>query len=445
MKVLLLNASQTEPDQRVALDKLTRVPPLHLGYLASVLEKHGSQVLLVDLTLAGDEGSDIARQAMRDFAPHLVGISSTTPSFPMALRLAELSKELLPTATVVMGGTHVTFTADDTLRQCPAVDIVVRGEGEATLKELVDCLQAGGSLDRVRGLSYRQNGEPAHNPPRPFIQDLDSIPWPARHLFDTPSYSPVGALISSRGCPGRCVFCAGGAMSGHRYRVRQPERVTDEIEYLCTEYGFKRLIILDDTFTGLPQKLTLPVCQEIERRRLHIAWACESRVDVATPKVLDALRRAGCDRIQFGVESGSPRILATLHKGITLDQVRQAIKHAISLGMQVWCSFILGHPDETQEDARQTIDLVHEIFQMGTQSVAIAFLVPFPGTEVYERREALGITLHETDWAKFTRLDRPIVSTKHLSRDQLRELYVDALLPIMLNVQNPSVPGESKP
>jgi radical SAM superfamily enzyme YgiQ (UPF0313 family) len=404
-----------------------------LGYLASVLEGGGHTVQIKDLALGEGKVLDAARQAVREFAPDLVGISSTTASFPLALRLAEMSKAEQPTAPVVMGGCHVTFTAEDTLRGCPAVDVVVRGEGEETLRELAERLQMGRGLEDVLGVSYRQDGRPTHNPPRPFIQDLDALPWPARHLFDK-SYAPMGALITSRGCPGRCIFCASTVMSGHRYRARRPERVVDEMECLHYEWGSQRLLILDDTFTALVKKLTLPVCAEIKRRRLQVAWGCESRVDVATPEVLDVLREAGCDRIQFGVESGSPRVLATLRKGITLEQVRQAIRYAVGLGMDVICTFILGHPDETEEDAQLSIDFVQELWHMGVGVASFAFLTPFPGTDVYEHREAYGITLHETDWAKFT-FGRPIISTKYLSQERLRELYMDANIRAMREAQ----------
>jgi anaerobic magnesium-protoporphyrin IX monomethyl ester cyclase len=425
MKVLLVNAPQVKHYRQriVAHDNVYRPPPLQLGYMAAVLERQGIEVAIADLVVHDQEAA--AFQALLlDQAPNLVGISSTTSSFPKALRLARLSKEALPDVPTVLGGSHVTFTATETLRENACVDMVVRGEGEQTIQELVACLRENQTPKGILGVSYRRNGEIVHNPPRPFIQDLDTLPLPARHLVEVAPYNAPGALITSRGCPGRCIFCAATAMSGHRYRVRGPERVVDEMEHLRYEYGLRRLTILDDTFTGLPKKLTLPVCREIKRRRLEITWSCESRVDVATPETLDALREAGCDSIQFGVESGSPKVLATLRKGITLDQVRQAVRHAVGLGMRVYCSFILGHPDETEEDARLTLDFAGEVRQLGVEIAALVFLTPFPGTDVYERREAHGITLHETNWAKFIS-SNPIISTRHLSREKLLQLWAE--------------------
>jgi len=425
MKVLLVNAPQIEHYRQRLMteDNIVRPLPLHLGYLAAVLESHEIETAILDMNVR-PQGLASFQESLLEQAPDLVGISSTTSSFPAAIKLAQRSKEVLPDVPTVMGGCHVTFTAEETLRDNPCVDVVVRGEGEYTLQELADRLQKGRSLEGVLGLSYRPNGQVVHNPPRPFIQDLDSLPWPARHLMETGPYNAPRALITSRGCPGRCIFCAATAMSGHRYRVRQPLRVVDEIEFLCQEYGFDNLVILDDTFTGLPKKLTLPVCKEIKRRGLQISWGCESRVDTARPELLEKLREAGCARIQFGVESGSPRVLAKLNKRITLDQVRQAVKHAAELGMRVVCSFILGHPEETEEDARVTLAFMRELKQIGAALTTAGFLIPFPGTEIYEHRESYGIVLHETNWAKFI-ANNPIISTRYLSRERLIQLMMD--------------------
>lgn len=426
MKTLLVVAPPVEHyRQRIMHGKdILRPPPLNLGYLAAVLERQGVEVAIADL-IVQEQPIATFQTLLQDYAPDLVGISSTTPSFPTALKLARLSKELRPNTPTVLGGSHVTFTAEETLRENASIDLVVRGEGEQTLQELLACLQASRPPKDVAGVSYRQDGQVVHNAPRPFIHDLDSLPWPARHLLDLAAYNAPGALLTSRGCPAHCIFCAASVMGGQRYRTRRPERVVDEMEYLHYERGFQDLTILDDTFTALPKKMTLPVCREIQRRGLQITWYCESRVDVATPEVLDALREAGCDRIQFGVESGSPRILATLRKGITLEQVRRATRYAAGLGMRVFCSFILGHPDETEEDAQQTIDLMREIRQLGDSSVALVFMTPYPGTKIRENREAYGITLHEENWAKFVG-SNPIISTRHLSREKMVELWVEA-------------------
>jgi anaerobic magnesium-protoporphyrin IX monomethyl ester cyclase len=433
MKVLLVNAPQIKHHRKrtATRDTLLRSPPLHLGYLAAVMEQHGHETKLLDLNVVNDE-TETFEQKLKSFNPDLVGLSSTTASFTQAVRLARVSKETLPHSPVILGGCHVTFTATQTLKENPAVNIVVRGEGEQTLQELVDRIEAGQPPKGVLGLSYRQDGLIVHNPPRPFIQDLDTLPWPARHLIDMTQYNAPGALSSSRGCPGRCIFCAAGTMSGHRYRHRKPARVVDEMEHLCYERGLQWLVVIDDTFTASPRRFTLPVCAEIQRRGLKATFGCESRVDVATPQLIETLRKAGCDFIQFGVESGSPRVLAALKKRITLDQVRQAARYAVELGIEVACSFVLGHPDETQEDAYMTLDLVEELLGIGVHRVVISPLIPYPGTDVYEQRQVHGVTIHTDDWNQFS-FGTPIISTRHLSRERLRELYVEANVRIVRN------------
>ena len=426
MRVLIVGAPPEEYYRRrlMSSDTIVRSPPLPLGYLAATLEQHGHQVRLLDLSVVS-QGSQVFKRELEDFAPGLVGISSTTVSFPQSLRFARLSKEVLPDCPVVMGGCHVTFTAEQVLAENPVVDMVVRGEGEQTLQELADRIEAHHSLEGVLGLSYQKNGNVIHNPPRPFIKDLDVLPWPARHLMDMTLYNVPAALITSRGCPARCIFCAAGAMGGQHYRPRKPECVVDEMEHLHRQLGFTSLAILDDTFTASPRRLSLPVCAEIQRRGLKVTFACESRVDVVTPQLLESLSAAGCVGIQFGVESGSPRVLAALRKHITLDQVRQAIRCAVALGMRVVCSFILGHPTETEADALMTLDFTEELLDMGVDRIFIGPLIPYPGTDLYEHREAHGITLYTNDWSQFS-FGNPIINTRYLSRERLRDLYVDA-------------------
>jgi radical SAM superfamily enzyme YgiQ (UPF0313 family) len=213
------------------------------------------------------------------------------------------------------------------------------------------------------------------------------------------------------------------------------------MEHLYHEQGIRSLFIMDDTFTGSPRRLTLPVCAEIQRRGSELNFGIESRVDVATPQLIQALRKAGCYFIQFGVESGSPRVLTTLKKGITLDQVRQAVGCAVGLGMRVSCSFILGHPNEGEEDVYRTLDFAEELYHIGARQISISPLIPYPGTDVYERHEMYGLTIHTNNWDDFV-FGATIISTRHLSRERLRELYVEASVRIALWSKGVGVPQD---
>jgi len=426
MKILLINSPQFEFHRATdrARGQIRILPPLHLGYLAAVAERRGAECRILDLA-ALDIGLEAVAAAATSWQPQIVGISSTTISFPNALRVAQLVKQTQPETLVVLGGCHVTFTAPKTLNDHREVDVVVRGEGEETFSELLDCLEEGGDLSRVRGLSYRHSdGSIVHNLPRGFIPDLDALPWPARHLMQMEAYDGMGALFTSRGCPYACAFCAATAMSGHRYRCRQPRLIVDEMQHLIERYGCRHFSFLDDTFTALPNRLTTPVCQDILQRGLNVTFACASRADAVSPQLIDELRRAGCIAVHYGVETGSQQVLDRMNKRIRLDQVRDAVRWAAEAGLEVLCSIILGLPGETEETVRQMRQFLAELRDLGASGILLEMLIPFPGTDIYERPQEYGITLHETSWAKFnTRL--PIISTAHLARERLRELYLE--------------------
>jgi anaerobic magnesium-protoporphyrin IX monomethyl ester cyclase len=422
MNVLLLNCYPLVDHRQE--DAQIYIPPLHQGYLAAVLEREGCDVAIVEVS-SPDPHHSLVEDALSSFRPDLVGISSMTWSFPKAVATARRVKRVAPTLPVVVGGCHVTFTADNTLLENPEIDIVVRGEGEMTLLELVRCIAANDSLQKVQGISYRQDGNSvAHTPDRPFIADLNTLPLPARHLVPLLEYEKPGALIASRGCPHRCIFCAASAMSGHRYRIRQPDLVVDEVEHLYTEYGVRDFIFMDDTFTALPKRLTIPVCRGILARRLDITFGCESRVDVVTPELIALLVQAGARSIEFGIESGSQKILDRLSKRITLQQVRDAVRCALDAGLGVACDFMLGHPDETEETARQTVEFIRELRAMGVGATPFYAFTPFPGTAVYENPEEYGVHREDLDWKRCTTF-YPVIRTRHLSRERLRELFME--------------------
>jgi radical SAM superfamily enzyme YgiQ (UPF0313 family) len=432
VRILLINSPQFEfhSADRPARGQLHVLPPLHLGYLAAVAENQGIECCILDLA-ALDIGLETVVEAITSWQPEVAGISSTTISFPNALRVAQLLKQTRPATHVVMGGCHVTFTADDTLKNHHQVDIVVRGEGEETFAELLRCLDEGGSLSALDGISYRDDdGSIVHNPSRDFIHDLDRLPWPARHLMSLEAYNGTGALFTSRGCPHSCAFCAATAMSGRRYRVRQPQLIVDEIQYLVEHYACQHLSFLDDTFTALPHRLTIPVCREMVRRGLVVSFGCESRVDAISPELVAELKSAGCMGIHFGIESGSQQILDRMHKRITLDQVRDAVRWTAEAGVEVFGSVILGLPGEAEATAYQTRDFLLELRDLGAKEFVVELLVPFPGSDIYEHRDKYEITIHETDWGKFnTRL--PIISTPQLSREHLRELYLEIMFDLL--------------
>ncbi len=371
-------------------------PALATGsvYLAAVLKTQGHQVQVLDL-LVSEPREDKVEQALASFSPELVGITSVTMTFPMACRIASWVRGARPDAIIALGGPHVSFVPERSLRECPQADLVVRGEGENTLLELLESLEKGSDLRMVRGITFREKSEVVSTPPRPLVEDLDELPQPAWDLLPLARYrvlqGKVGVL-SSRGCPYGCVFCVGQRMVGRKGRFRSPDKVVDEMEWLALR-GFGSIGIDDDLFT-LKKSHALEVCREILSRKLPINWHAFARVDTVNPEILNVMSEAGCTDLLYGVESGSQEVLDKIGKGITLDQVRDAVKMGQEAGIRIFASFVLGLPGETRQSLRATVDFARSL---GCQ-YGFHVLSPFPGTRIWEKAQAMGITILTEKW-----------------------------------------------
>jgi radical SAM superfamily enzyme YgiQ (UPF0313 family) len=294
-------------------------------------------------------------------------------------------KAIDPDALTVAGGPHVTFRPEQTLKANPALDIVVLGEGEATIVALTEAVASGRSPDTVPGLVTRQGSQFTRTGSRPPINDLDALGQPARHLLPLGRYRTLNlpvSMITSRGCPYRCIFCVGRKMVGPRVRYRNPVSVVDEMADLAG-LGFPQINIADDLFTAKPGHC-IGVCREILRRGLAIHWTSFARVDTVSANVLEKMKSAGCAGISFGVETGNPGILKTVKKGFVLDQVTDAVKICNDAGITPYASFILGLPGETPETLRETLVFAERLEGMGV-SYGFHLLAPFPGTEIRDR------------------------------------------------------------
>lgn len=371
-------------------------PALATGsvYLAANLRAQGHQVRVLDL-LVSEPRKDKVEQTLADQRPDLVGITSVTMTFPMACRIASWVKNARPEAIVALGGPHVSFVPERSLRECPEADLVVRGEAEQTVLELAEALERDSDLRSVRGLTFRRNGETVSTPPRPLVEDLDRLPQPAWDLLPIARYrvleGKVGVL-SSRGCPYGCVFCVGHRMVGHKGRFRSPEQVVDEMEWLA-HVGFSSIGIDDDLFT-LKKSHALGICMEIQSRKLPITWHAFARVDTVTPELLRAMSEAGCTDLLFGVESGSQEVLDKIGKGITLEQVSKAVRMGRDAGIRIFASFVLGLPGETRRSLRATAQFARSL---GCQ-YGFHVLSPFPGTRIWEESHAMGVRILTEKW-----------------------------------------------
>ncbi len=409
MRVLLIN-----PPYPV-IESLTM--PLGLLYLAARLEQAGCEVHLEDLQLTR---SPLTRLeiALHAHPPAVAGITSFSLNLSMASKILQKVKRFSPDTVTVWGGPHVSFDDREILHQHPWVDVVVRGEGEETLAEVVDRVRLGKSFEGVLGITYRgEDGDFSTNPSRPFRQDLDQLPRPAWHLLKLSQYRAFGdgaSLITSRGCPHRCVFCVGRKMIGAKGRFRKPEAVVDEMEALA-QLGFRRVRIEDDLFTFRRER-ALAICKEMDSRGLTIRWRAYSRVDTIDAELLRWMKRTGCERLLYGAESGSPEILEKIRKGITPEQTRRAVEMTREAGIGVLASFVLGLPGETPQTLQQTLQFAESL----QVPYSLNLLTPYVGTEVRERAGEWGIQVLSDDWRHYGQGDpltsTPTVTPWHLSR-----------------------------
>ncbi|MEM1563079.1 MAG: radical SAM protein [Candidatus Bathyarchaeia archaeon] len=399
-------------------------PPIGLAYLASMI-RNEHEVRIIDSN-AINYGLDDIRRELKNFYPDVVGITSTTPSIYEAYRVAEAAKSVRDDCIVVIGGPHVTFLPEEALTECKSVDVIVQGEGEETFQELVKAIDHGTPLENVRGIAYRKNDKVVVTKPRPFIRDLDKIPFPSfdmlpiwRYELQRVRYMPI---TSSRGCPFKCSFCASSHLFGGCWRGRSPKNVVEEIKLIHDEFKIKNIEFVDDTFT-LNIKRAEEICDEILREGLDISWGASSRVDTINKRLAEKMRRAGCWIVYLGIESASQEILNSMGKKITISQIVKAVKTLKEAGIQILGSFILGFPEETIETAEQTITFAKKL---DLDYAQFSILTPYPGTPIYEYAKENGMLL-TSDWSKFNAVE-PVMKLKNLTIKQLQSLFEKAYL-----------------
>jgi len=421
MKVLLVYP----PDSYLAGEEyfVHRSPPLGLAYIAALLEKAGHDVEVIDCVIENwrqriweDDCYHVGlswnemRSRIKQVEPDIVGISCMfSCQFRNAQKTARLVKEVDPNIPVVVGGAHPSG-APSLVMKDPDFDFVIIGEGEYSMLSLVNCLEEGGSLDVVQGLVFRENDVLKINPRKHFPRDLDVLPFPARHLFPIKEYLvlsadykmngisakriPFTTMITSRGCPNRCVFCVIHKVWGRFWRARSPRNVVDEIELLVDKYKIREIHFQDDNLT-LDKNRMRNICREILNRGVDISWTTPNGVHVNTldEDLLQIMKRSGCYRLFLGIESGNPYILNSIvEKGLSLARVREVVKLIKRLDMETVGFFVLGLPGETKDTMKDTVefakslDLDHAQFSIAT---------PYPGTDLYDQCKSMGYLKNE--------------------------------------------------
>jgi len=425
MKVCLLS-----PPYNSAVKSVVGVssPPLGLAYIASML-KQNHDVKIIDSNILSYTLEDVERE-LRSFNPDIVGITSVTPSIYEAYKVAKTAKKVNENCTVVLGGPHATFMSRQTLKECEHIDIIVKGEGEETTKELVEKIKEGAPLDEVKGITFRKENKVIDTKLRPFIKDIDVIPFPSWDLLPMHLYKfnrvKYITMLTSRGCPFKCSFCSSSRLFGGYWRGRSPENVIEEMRVVYEKYKIRNIEFVDDTFT-LDQKRAERICDEIIEEGLDVTWGASSRVDTLSKRLVEKMKKAGCWIIFLGIESGSQKILDAIGKRITLEQIRRAVKILKDVGIQVLGSFIIGFLQDTKETIKETIKFAKSL---NLDYAEFSILTPYPGTPIYDYAKKNGMLLTE-DWSKYTAVE-PVLKIKGASEKEVKALFQKAYITFYL-------------
>ncbi len=375
-------------------------PLVSLVELAASALYAGADCKILDLQISQHPFHEIFK-TIDTYKPDLIGLTFTTLLFEEAKKVADFIKKKFPDTTIVVGGVHPSIYPQEVAKD-KNIDLVVYGEGDHTIQEIIKEKH----LARIKGLAYKDKKRSIKiNPPRPLVQNLDSLPMPAWHLLNPKIYmnpkaiareSPVGTIGTSRGCVYGCAYC-NKSVFGRRFRAKSVKRVVDEFEELL-KCGFKEIHVWDDMFATDLDRAKV-VCDEIAKRNLKFSWQleCGVRVDCVDKEFFQKCVKVGCYKVAFGFESGNDNILKSINKGTTIQQARDAVKWAKQAGMEVSGFFMLGLPEDTIQTMNQTIEFAKSL---DIDYAKATILVPLPSTEIFDDFEKKGL-LKTKDWSKY--------------------------------------------
>jgi len=393
-------------------------PPLDLAYMSAILEQNGYPCMMKDYPVENGTWQDVEKD-IRDFQPAMLIIYTTITSVKDDLKSCKIAKEINPDIITIAKGGDTTISPVERLEMSEYLDIAIVGEPELTMLEIAQGKDPG----EVKGIYYRRKGNIFKNPARPFIEDLDALPFPSRHLLDQSKYlrPDTGEILTTiqtgRGCPAKCIYCLSTVVTGVQLRLRSPENVVDELEHCVKDYGIRNFFFRADTFSW-DKEWVISVCKGILERKLDIQWVANNRVSTVDEERLMWMKKAGCWLVSFGIESGSQYILDMTHKGITLEQSREAVRLAKKCNLKTFLTFMIGMPWETREMVMQTFDFAREL---DGDFFEVILPFPFPGTkycEIAERDDLILDGAYDREYDHFN----SVVRTYHLSADELTEL-----------------------
>ncbi|MBI5562851.1 MAG: cobalamin B12-binding domain-containing protein [Deltaproteobacteria bacterium] len=410
--ICLVNPPFAVWDEGMPLPKTLEntTPSFGLCCLAAVLRASGHSPRIIEAGALQLSVKDAIAYILRE-RPGIVGFRASTASFNNAALLAKAVKAHDPGIVTVIGGPHVTALPTETINDYHEFDFGVVGEGEETIIEALAAVdRAGpGTLGDVAGVVYRKDGVARLTPRRPYIKDLDALPMPAWDLlegfperYQPPLLSykalPVASMVTSRGCPFQCTFCD-RSVFGNRYRGYSAEYICRMLEHLVSRYGIRHMLFYDDLFAASKTRLAA-ICNTIMEKRLDLSWSCDAKVNAVTPGVLALMKKAGCWEIAFGIESGSQKILDLVSKGITIKEIEEGVSATHRAGIKVKGLFMMGHPGETRDTIKDTVDLA---CRLPFDHINISKLTPYPGSEIY--RDAHKYGKLDPDWRRMSAMN----------------------------------------
>ncbi len=394
------------------------LPPTDLMYLASIAEQQGLEAMIRDYSLGGDFEEDL-----KEFKPDYLLLNVATPTLQSDLDCLKIAKKICPKIiTIAKGAVFLTFNSEILLKN-KALTYIISGEAEETLKEL---LSGDVEINDILGLWHRDGLVAKFNGVRPFIQNLDELPFPARHLIDNniyrrPDNNNVQAVIKvSRGCPHHCFFCLATPTSGSKVRMRSPENIIAEIRECITKYNIKNFIFWSDIFNQ-DREWTMNLCKKIIDSGLKFTWSANTRADTADERMAKYMHKAGCRLVSIGVESGSQYILDKIGKGTTINEIRDTVKAFKKAKIKVYNYFVIGLPWDDEDTINETINFAIEL---DSDFVSFYTATPLPATRFYHYVKN---ELHEEIESFENSYYEPCISTYLLSKERILELHKRAV------------------
>lgn len=414
--------------------KTSGFPPLNIAYLAAIAEKAGHQVEIIDGEIEGLNNQDIINR-VKDFSPDLIGMTGTTPMFHLVVKLAKALKEQMD-VPIVAGGHHVTLFKEKVFEKC--FDFFFISEADVSFADFLKCYKSNGNLANIKGILFRHRGELLFTGNPGLTQNLDAIPFPARHLLKFKKYN-VGTLrgtlnytsiMTTRGCPFECIYCS-NSVYGKSVRRRSIENVLDEIESVVNQLGIKHFYFVEDVLT-LDKQYSLSLCDEIDKRKLKITFEGSTRANLFDEELAERLAKSGLIRISFGLESADPKVLKIIKKQVSLESYIRANRLTNKFGIETINSVMLGLPGEDRASIARTIAFLRKARDIQHATYGIA--MPYPGTEFYEmaKKGEYGLKLQTEDFSKYQRYGSAVLSVGDLSCNDLICLQKIGLLKIYL-------------